>query len=108
MATDPVALGFIAAVMMLPTWLSLRPFLAAFARSTLIWMYGCVFARLLDACDTTDRFCTLFRIADAELRRSASVDEVISTSISLDPSPPWPDESSMSPAPGTLPSAVRI
>ncbi len=87
MTTEPTALGFIAAVTMPPTAISLRPAFAAASRLTSTAMYGWVTERLLSTWATWSSLLTSLTMADDAARRSASLLAVTLIAMSDDANP---------------------
>ena len=88
MTTDPTDDGFIAAVTIPPTAISLSPDFAALSRSTAMEINGWSSDRLLDASATTPRSFTFARTASAASRSSLSLVAVMLTSMVDDANPP--------------------
>lgn len=107
MTTCPTAAGSRLAVTMPPTACSLSPAAAAFARSTVTAMYGCVSDRLLVACSMDGMSFTAASTASADALRSSESLAVISTVMSLEENPPEAAASDTSPTSVRPSTAVR-
>ncbi len=78
----PETVGCIACDTSPPTAISLNPSFAAFSRSTITAMYGCVSDRLLVASAVTSRSCTALSTSSAAVVSWVCVFAVMFTSMS--------------------------